>query len=176
MKLNKEIKLKYFKTLKNQPNFKIKGNEFYRFLKRTIDILASLFAILLLSWLFIIIVILVKSTSRGPIIYKSIRYADKGKYFNMYKFRLMYKDAEERKAELMAQNEVEGSVTFKIKNDPRIIPFGRFLRKTSLDELPQLFNILIGHMSIVGPRAELYNDSFYDIIATKSQCFFQKKF
>ena len=158
MKINKEIESKYLEALKNFPDFKIKGNWFYSFLKRTIDIVASLFAILLLSWLLIIIGILVKCTSRGPIIYKSTRYAEKGKYFNMYKFRSMYKDADQRKAELMAQNEVEGGVTFKMKNDPRITPFGRFLRKTSLDELPQLFNILLGHMSIVGPRAGLYDE------------------
>ena len=158
MRIDREVEEKYLNALKNNPDFKVKGGKFYAFMKRTIDIVASLLAILLLSWLFIILAILVKVTSKGPIIYKSIRYAEKGKYFNMYKFRSMYKDADEGKAALMAQNEVEGGVTFKMKNDPRITPLGKFLRKTSLDELPQLFNILFGNMSICGPRAGLKNE------------------
>lgn len=155
MKIDKEVESKYYEALKQFPDFRVKGGMFYAFLKRTVDILASFLAIILLSWLLLIIAILVKVTSKGPVIYKSRRYADKGRYFNMYKFRSMYKDADERKAALMAQNEVEGGVTFKMKNDPRITPLGRFLRKTSLDELPQLFNILFGNMSICGPRAGL---------------------
>ena len=78
-------------------------------------------------------------------IYVSKRVGKNGKIFKFYKFRSMYKDAESRLSELLDKNEIEGGVTFKIKNDPRITPFGKFIRKTSLDELPQLFNILKGN-------------------------------
>ena len=91
------------------------------------------------------------SDPKGPVIFKQTRVGKNGKLFTMYKFRSMYVDAEERKKELMAQNETGGK-TFKMKNDPRIYPFGHVLRKFSLDELPQFFNIIKGDMSIVGPR------------------------
>jgi len=134
---------------------KPKHGKWYAFCKRTFDIFASLLAIIVLSPIFIIIGLLVVLTSRGPMIYISKRVGKNGKIFKFYKFRSMYKDAESRLNELLDQNEVEGGVTFKIKNDPRITPFGKFIRKTSLDELPQLFNILKGDMSVIGPRAGL---------------------
>ena len=90
--------------------------------------------------------------SPGPIFFSQERIGKNGKRFKLYKFRSMYPDAEKRKKELMDQNEVKDGMMFKIKNDPRIFPFGRFLRKTSLDELPQFFNVLKGDMSLVGTR------------------------
>ncbi len=135
-------------------DFKIKGGKIYAFFKRLFDIIASLIAIIVLSWLLIIIAILVKCTSRGPAIYASQRVGKNGKIFKMYKFRSMYKDADARLNELLKYNETQG-ITFKMKNDPRVTKFGKFLRKSSLDELPQLFNIFLGQMSIIGPRAAI---------------------
>ena len=107
--------------------------------------------------------LLVKITSKGPVIYTSERVGKDGKLFKFYKFRSMRVGADKELEQLLAQNET-GGITFKMKDDPRITKFGKFLRKTSLDELPQLFNILNGSMSFVGPRpaipreVEQYND------------------
>ena len=91
---------------------------------------------------------------KGSPFYKQVRIGRHGKPFNMYKFRSMYMDAEKRKKDLMDSNEMDGPV-FKMKNDPRITRVGRFMRKYSIDEIPQLFNVLVGNMSIVGPRPAL---------------------
>lgn len=140
----------------SMPHFiKARKGRFYCFMKRFFDIFLSLLAMIILSPLFLVIGLLVVTTSKGPMIYVSKRVGKNGRIFNFYKFRSMYKDAEQRLNELLDQNEVEGGVTFKMKNDPRITPFGRFIRKTSIDELPQLLNILKGDMSIIGPRAGL---------------------
>lgn len=136
---------------KEETKIRVKGGKVYAFFKRALDIFASFLAIVLFSLPMLIIGILVKCTSKGPIIYVSKRVGKGGKVFNFYKFRSMYSDAEARLDELLQFNESEG-ITFKMKDDPRITPFGKFIRKTSLDELPQLFNILKGDMSIVGPR------------------------
>lgn len=148
-------------------NYKIvkyRRKPLYAFFKRLFDFFAALIAIIILSPMFIIIAILVKCTSRGPVFYVSKRVGKNGKEFRCFKFRSMYKDADKRLKELLSKNEISGGITFKMKNDPRITKFGKFLRHTSLDELPQLFNILIGTMTIVGPRPctpreyQLYND------------------
>ena len=94
---------------------------------------------------------------KGSPFYKQVRIGRHGKPFNMYKFRSMYVDAEKRKKDLMDSNEMDGPV-FKMKNDPRITRVGRFIRKYSIDEIPQLFNVLVGNMSIVGPRPALPED------------------
>lgn len=137
----------------------------YNFFKRMFDIICSLIAIIVLSPLFLILAIGVKISSKGPIIYSSIRYGKNGKPFKFYKFRSMYVDADERLAELIDKDDGNsGGIRFKAKDDPRITSFGKFIRKTSLDELPQLFNVLNGTMTIVGPRPalsreiDLYND------------------
>ena len=125
------------------------------FIKRTVDLVGASCGILLLSPVLLFCALAVKiSDPKGPVIFKQTRVGKNGKEFTMYKFRSMYVDAEERKKELMALNETGGK-TFKMKNDPRIYPFGKVLRKFSLDELPQLFNIIQGSMSIVGPRPPL---------------------
>jgi lipopolysaccharide/colanic/teichoic acid biosynthesis glycosyltransferase len=127
----------------------------YGFFKRAFDIFNSLLAIILLSPLMLIIGLLVVTTSRGPMIYVSDRIGRYGRPFKFYKFRSMQKGADKRLVEFQKYNEMDGGVMFKMKDDPRVTRFGRFLRKTSLDELPQLFNILNGDMSFVGPRPGL---------------------
>lgn len=125
-----------------------------RLLKRPLDVAASLLGLLLLSPLFLVIAILIRRDSKGPIFFRQMRVGKDGKEFEFYKFRSMVQDAEEMKCKLMHLNELEGPV-FKISDDPRITPIGRFLRRTSLDELPQLLNVLKGDMSLVGPRPPL---------------------
>jgi len=123
----------------------------YRVWKRGFDLGVSLVLVVLALPLLAVIALLVKVTSRGPIFYSSVRVGRCGKHFNFLKFRTMYQDADRRLAELMAKNEKDGPI-FKMKEDPRITPLGRFLRKYSLDELPQLFHVVKGDMSMVGPR------------------------
>lgn len=119
-------------------------------LKYLIDKIFAFIFIIIFSPFFIIIPILIKLTSKGPVFFKQVRVGLNGKKFVMYKFRTMYENAEEMKKELEKYSEME--IAFKIKNDPRITKVGRFLRKYSVDELPQFFNVLKGDMSIVGPR------------------------
>jgi len=119
--------------------------------KRTFDLFISLIAIVILTPVFLLIGILIKLDSYGPIFYKSKRYGRKGKFFYMYKFRSMVRDADKVMPLLRSQSEVDGPI-FKMKKDPRITRFGSFLRRYSLDELPQILNVLKGDMSLVGPR------------------------
>lgn len=127
----------------------------YRFIKRFFDVVASACALIILSPLFLIIAIAIKiNDPAGPVFYTQTRVGFKGKKFKMYKFRSMVTNADELLAKLRAKNEIEGAM-FKMKNDPRITRVGRFIRKYSLDELPQLLNVVNGSMSIVGPRPPL---------------------
>lgn len=119
--------------------------------KRAVDIACSLILIVFLSPLLLLTALLIKLTSRGPAVFVQKRLGLNKRHFGIYKFRTMVMDAEKRIKEVEHLNEVKGPV-FKIKNDPRITPLGRILRKTSIDELPQLFNVLKGDMSLVGPR------------------------
>ncbi len=130
----------------------------YAFFKRLFDLLLSGMAILLLSPVLLILAIAVRSDG-GPAIYSQIRVGKNGKLFRIYKFRSMCVNADspEMLEKLAALNEMDGPA-FKIKDDPRITKVGRFIRRTSLDELPQLFNIFIGNMSIVGPRPPLESE------------------
>jgi exopolysaccharide biosynthesis polyprenyl glycosylphosphotransferase len=121
------------------------------FLKRCVDTLGALVALVALSPLFLIAAIAVKLTSDGPIFFRQERVGINKRKFHIYKFRTMISNAEALRSTLEQSNEMDGPV-FKIKNDPRITPVGRLLRRTSIDELPQLFNVLIGDMSLVGPR------------------------
>jgi exopolysaccharide biosynthesis polyprenyl glycosylphosphotransferase len=120
-------------------------------IKRGIDIFVSFVGLIILFPVFLIVALIIKLTSPGPVFFKQERVGKNRLRFACYKFRSMYKDAEKRQKELEHLNEVSGPV-FKMKNDPRITPFGRFVRKSSLDELPQLINVLKGEMSLVGPR------------------------
>ena len=123
-----------------------------QFFKRVIDIVISLIALPFLLPVFIIFAPIIYFTDKGPIFYNAQRVGKDGKLFKMYKFRSMYIDAEERKKELMAQNEMQGGVMFKMKDDPRVTKVGRVIRKLSIDELPQFFNVIQGTMSLVGTR------------------------
>ena len=123
--------------------------------KRWFDVVLSLLGLFILIPLFIIISVAIKLSSPGPIIFSQIRVGRYGRYFCFYKFRTMYSDAEQRRKDLLPQNQSSDGVIFKIKKDPRITPVGRILRKLSLDELPQLLNVLLGDMSLVGPRPPL---------------------
>jgi exopolysaccharide biosynthesis polyprenyl glycosylphosphotransferase len=121
-------------------------------MKRLFDVAGSLFLLIVLSPLFVIVAILIKVISPGTVFFKQRRVGLNKRQFNMYKFRTMVPAAEGIQEKLEHLNEMTGPV-FKIKNDPRITPLGRVLRRTSIDELPQLFNVLRGDMSLVGPRA-----------------------
>lgn len=128
---------------------------FYRFLKRLIDILGSAIGLIVLTFLFLIVIIALKvDDAKAPVFFSQTRIGKNGKKFNMYKFRSMYIDAEDKLVELLKYNEVEGAM-FKMKDDPRVTKIGKFIRKTSIDELPQLVNVLKGDMSLVGPRPPL---------------------
>lgn len=122
--------------------------------KRALDVIVSLAMLVLLSPLLLAVAIAIKITSPGPVLFSQERVGMNKRKFKLYKFRSMVVDAEKRKAELAALNEMDGPV-FKIKNDPRITKVGRFIRKTSVDEFPQLWNVLKGEMSLVGPRPPL---------------------
>ncbi|GEQ16857.1 sugar transferase [Clostridium butyricum] len=126
----------------------------YEFLKRLMDIICSMSALIVLAPILIVVAILIKIESKGPVIFSQERVGINNKKFKMYKFRSMVVNADDMKEKLEKQNERKGPM-FKIKNDPRITKIGRFIRKTSIDELPQLINILKGEMSIVGPRPSL---------------------
>jgi exopolysaccharide biosynthesis polyprenyl glycosylphosphotransferase len=123
-------------------------------LKRVLDFAMALTALLVLWPVLLVLAVAVKLTSSGPVLFRQTRCGLGGRKFTLYKFRSMQADADLRREELAALNEVDGPV-FKIKNDPRCTPIGRFMRKFSLDELPQLVNILRGDMSFVGPRPPL---------------------
>lgn len=139
-----------------QINFKkdIQNKKIQFFLKRIMDIILSLVGIVLLMPLYIIISILIKKDSKGPVLFKQIRVGKDEKLFKIYKFRTMVVDAESRKELAIDTQNIENFV-FQSKNDNRITKIGAFLRKTSLDEIPQLFNVIKGEMSLVGPRPEI---------------------
>jgi exopolysaccharide biosynthesis polyprenyl glycosylphosphotransferase len=126
--------------------------------KRFIDIIASAFALILLSPFLLLIAILVKATSKGPVIYVQERVGLRGRPFNLYKFRTMVANADAIRQVLDKSNEADGPV-FKIRNDPRVTKIGGFLRKTGLDELPQLINIIKGEMSLIGPRPPIKEET-----------------
>lgn len=140
-------------------------------IKRLLDIGLSLVAIVLLSPLMAIICLLIKLEDGGPVLFRQLRTGLFGREFKMLKFRSMYVDAEKRLADVIGQNVHGNGVTFKIKNDPRITMVGRYLRKWSLDELPQFINVLRGEMSLVGPRPPLPREVIrYNLEERKRLC------
>ncbi len=122
------------------------------FFKRFLDIILSFIGLIVASPILLVTAIAIKLESPGNVIFKQTRIGKNSKPFKIYKFRSMFIDAEERKKELMAQNQLDTDLMFKMENDPRITKVGKFIRKTSIDELPQLLNILVGDMSLVGTR------------------------
>ena len=125
----------------------------YRFIKRLFDMIASFVGLIVLLPLFLIISIAIFIDDPGPVLFFQERNGLHGRVYRMWKFRSMYRDAPEKRFDLEAQNELDGPA-FKMTNDPRVTRVGRWIRKTSVDELPQLVNILLGQMSLVGPRPE----------------------
>ncbi|MBR0066379.1 MAG: sugar transferase, partial [Kiritimatiellae bacterium] len=145
-----------------------------RFQKWALDRILALVAFIFAIPFFVVIPLLIKLTSRGPVFYRQERLGRGGEPFRVWKFRSMYADADERLQRLIAENPAmadEWANRFKLSDDPRVTPLGRFLRRTSLDELPQLFNVLCGEMALIGPRpiveAEVkYYGSSYDTFAS----------
>lgn len=147
-------------TIGNIPVVTFANREFdYKELavKRLMDIVGSLVGMLIMLVAMIFVVPAIKLESKGPVFFKQKRVGKNGRYFYIYKFRSMYLDAEERKKELMSQNEMSG-LMFKMKDDPRITKVGKFIRKTSIDELPQFINVFLGDMSLVGTRPPTVNE------------------
>jgi exopolysaccharide biosynthesis polyprenyl glycosylphosphotransferase len=138
-----------FYTIENNPN-----NSFSRTIKLISEVSLAFIILFIASPLLLIISLIIATTSRGPVIFKQARVGLRGRQFYIYKFRTMVQNAEALKLKLQSMNESDGP-TFKIKNDPRITTIGRLLRKTNLDEIPQLFNVIKGEMSIIGPRPPL---------------------
>jgi lipopolysaccharide/colanic/teichoic acid biosynthesis glycosyltransferase len=151
-----------------------KDSFIYLLVKRMFDLICSLLAIVVFSPFLLIIVVVIRLTSEGPAIYKQNRVGRNGKLFSIYKFRSMVNGADNLSAHLTPELLEHYRVNRKISNDPRITKVGNLLRRTSLDELPQIFNIFKGEMSIVGPRPllpdeiEMYGRSFDDYISVKS--------
>ena len=133
---------------------KVKGRPFYHGIKRVFDFVASAIALVLLSPLFLFLAIKIHGEDGGPVFYSQIRIGKNEKPFRIYKFRSMVVNADQLKKELLTQNEVEGAM-FKMHDDPRVTKIGKFIRAHSLDELPQLWNVLKGDMSLIGPRPPL---------------------
>jgi exopolysaccharide biosynthesis polyprenyl glycosylphosphotransferase len=148
-----EIGDRRFLTFINIPH-----NSFALAIKKLLDIILSVFIIICLSPILTAIAILIKTTSKGPVLFKQARVGLRGRQFGLYKFRTMIVNAENLKKGLEVNNEADGPV-FKIKDDPRVTKVGKFLRKTGLDELPQLFNVLRGEMSLIGPRPPLPSET-----------------
>lgn len=133
---------------------KIKSRFMYHSIKRVFDFIAAICGVIILSPAMLVIAILIKAEDHGPVFYKQVRVGKNGKTFKMYKFRSMFVNADKMLAKLKEQNDVEGPM-FKMKDDPRITKVGHFIRKHSLDELPQFLNVIKGDMSLVGPRPPL---------------------
>lgn len=146
LKTNEELPIQQVQT---------NNNKHYLRSKRILDFVLALLGVIILLPLFVLLASVIKiEDHKGPIIFKQIRMGKDGQKFYMYKFRSMVTNAEDLKISLVNQNEATGPV-FKIKHDPRVTKIGRFIRKTSIDELPQLLNVLKGDMSLVGPRPPL---------------------
>lgn len=161
-KLNPKYNYNFFHILKNNVLYLSKSSIFYPWnnkpfqwsIKRIIDLTISFWGLLLLSPLWLLIIILIKLDSNGPVLYSQKRIGFNKKLFNMYKFRSMKENSEKELKNLSSQNETN-SIMFKLNNDPRATKIGKFLRKYSIDEFPQLINVLKGEMSLVGPRPPL---------------------
>ncbi|OTA48069.1 sugar transferase [Limosilactobacillus reuteri] len=132
----------------------IKSRFMYHSIKRVFDFIAAICGVIILSPVMLVIAILIKAEDHGPVFYKQVRVGKNGKKFKMYKFRSMFVNSDQMLAKLKEQNDVDGPM-FKMKDDPRITKIGHFIRKHSLDELPQFLNVIKGEMSLVGPRPPL---------------------
>ena len=149
-----DIFLRFLGGSMSEVSAEVKSNYYYEFFKRSIDVICSIIGLISLSPIFLIVSILIRLESKGEIIFKQKRVGLNGEEFEIYKFRSMVANAEELKEKLAEENEMSGPM-FKMKDDPRITKVGKFIRKTSIDELPQLINVVKGEMSLVGPRPSL---------------------
>ncbi|WP_345795605.1 sugar transferase [Clostridium folliculivorans] len=140
------------KTIEKEENY------VYRVIKRLFDFFSALLGVVLLSPVFLVLILWVKLDSKGPAIFGHKRIGKNGRTIKVYKFRSMVRNADEVFENFTPEQKKEFQINFKLENDPRITKAGNFLRRTSLDELPQLFNILIGNMSVVGPRPIVDNE------------------
>ena len=156
-----EYQIRKLSETENEVKVQRKNNPGYRFIKRTFDIASTLFALILLSPVFLIVSILIKADDKGPVIFKHDRVGKNGKVFRVYKFRSMKVGADKVEDFLTPEQLEKYKKEFKLDNDPRITKVGNILRKTSLDELPQLMNILKGEMSVIGPRPILDSEFKY---------------
>lgn len=137
---------------------KVNNCRSYLLAKRCMDIVGAVLGLIILFPVFLIVALLIKyEDPKGSVFFKQVRVGKNGKEFHMYKFRSMVTDAEKKLKKLLQYNEVSGAM-FKMKDDPRVTKIGKFIRKTSIDELPQLFNVLRGDMSLVGPRPPLVRE------------------
>lgn len=154
--LGKSIKRRFGKENKIELDLeKVNARKGYLVAKRCMDFLGALCGLILLSLFFLIVAVLIKyEDPKGSVLFKQIRIGKDGEKFHMYKFRSMVIDAEDKLKDLLKHNEVSGAM-FKMKEDPRVTRIGKIIRKTSIDELPQLLNVLKGEMSLVGPRPPL---------------------
>ncbi len=141
-------------TAMDQEYIPPKAKPVYEFCKRVFDLVMASFALILLSPIFLVVPIAIKREDGGPVFFNQTRLTKNGKEFKMYKFRSMCMDAEEKLKDLQAQNIMEGPA-FKMEHDPRVTKVGDFIRRKSIDELPQLLNIIKGDMTIIGPRPPL---------------------
>lgn len=158
----------------NEAAERLKKRHAYRFFKRFFDIVFSLIVLIAFSWLFLLIAIAIKiDDPKGPVLFRQKRVAKDGREFEMYKFRSMCVDAEARLGELKKLNEKTGPV-FKMRNDPRMTKVGRWLRKLSLDELPQFVNVLHGDLTVVGPRPALPSETKRTHPGNVSDCSYSK--
>lgn len=128
------------------------GLHLYPAAKRALDVSVAMIGLALLLLPFVVLALLIRLDSPGPVLFSQVRIGRRGRPFRCWKLRSMYTDAEQRKAALLAVNDMPGGTTFKLRRDPRITRVGRLIRKASIDELPQLWNVLVGDMSLVGPR------------------------
>lgn len=143
------------------------------FVKRAIDLSGALVGLMLLTPVMLVIAVLVRFDSDGPILFRQLRRGRRGRLFWVLKFRTMMIDAEQRLADLENSNESGGGVLFKLRDDPRVTPLGKFLRQHSLDELPQLINVFWGEMSLVGPRPLQLRDSDR-LLASNPEAYFRR--
>jgi lipopolysaccharide/colanic/teichoic acid biosynthesis glycosyltransferase len=157
----KEVDTHYYTYRYAVPQPIIRPSGFYHFVKRAIDIIGSGIGLILLSPIFLVVGLLVKKDG-GPAFYSQDRVGRNGRIFKIWKFRSMVMNADAMLKDLMAQNEIEGAM-FKMKDDPRITKVGKFIRRVSIDELPQLWNVFVGDMSLVGPRPPITREvDIYD--------------
>lgn len=159
--VEEEYQIRKVAETENEVKVQRKSKLGYRVIKRAFDIVSTLFALILLSPVFLIVSILIKTDDKGPVIFKHNRVGKNGKVFSVYKFRSMKVGADKIEDFLSPEQLEEYKKEFKLDNDPRITKIGNLLRKTSLDELPQLMNILKGEMSVIGPRPILDNEFKY---------------